>query len=150
MAPLGTGGSNRSRHTINNSSSTRSPTYISHRDRFNSNTSIVKAGQARTGEVPVRGTRTRSRRKIGRDRIRTPVAAADISHGYHTPAAATVHNSCGRRCATHASPVPEYTHLKPAACTTPSGIPQTYADRKPPSRESTPLTPAQVVTGAAR
>ena len=149
VAPLGTRGRNSS-NTINNRSSTRSPTNISHRVNINSNTSMIKAGQARTGEVPVRGTSTGSRRKIGRGRIRTPVATADISHGRHTPAAAAVETSRGRRYSTHASSGPEDAHLVPTACTTPPSIPLTYVGRKAQSQESTPLAPVQGVTGAAR
>ena len=135
VALLGTGGSNSS----NSSNSSN-----------NSNTGMIKAGQAITGEVPVRGTSTEGRRKIGRGRIRTPVVTAGISHGCHTPTAAAVESSHGRRYATHASSGPEDTHLVPTACTTPPGIPQNYVSRKVPSREYTLLNPVQGVTGAAR
>ena len=50
----------------------------------NSNTSMIKAGQARAGEVPVRRTSTGGRRKFGRGRIHTPMATADTNHGRHT------------------------------------------------------------------
>ena len=124
VAPLGTKGSNTS-NTINYSSRTRSQTNISHRVNLNSNTSMIKAGQARTGEVPVRGTSTGSPRKIVRGRTRTPVTTVDIRHGRHTPAAALVETRRSRRYATHASSGPEDTHLVPSACTTMPGIPLT-------------------------
>ena len=128
VALLGPGGSNSS------SSSSHS-----------SNTSMIKAGQARTGEVPVRGISTGGRPKFGRGRIRTPVTTADISHGHHTPATAAVETTRGRRYATHASSGPQDTHLVPIACTTPPGIPLTYVGRKAPSRESTQQPPPKVL-----
>ena len=134
VAPLCTGGSSSSSsHTSNNK-----------------NTSMFKAVQARTEEVPVRGTRTGSRNKPGRGRIRTPVAVADISHGHHSPTTAAVKTSRGRKYARHASSRPEGTHFVPTTCTTPPCIPLTYIDYKAPSQEFTPLTPAQGVSSAAR
>ena len=115
----------------------------------NSNTSMIRAGQARTGKVPVQGTSTENRRKIGRGRIHTPLATADISHGRNTQTVAGVETSRGRRYATRASLGPEDTRLVPTACTTPPGIPPTYVGRKAPSQQCTMLTPAQGVTCAA-
>ena len=116
----------------------------------NSNTSMIEAGQPRTGEVSIRGTSTGSRRKLGRGRIQTSMATADIRHGRHTETVAAGETSRGRRYVTHASSAAEDPYLVPTVRTMPPVILLTYVGCKAPTREYTLLTPAQGVTGAAR
>lgn len=165
VAPMGIGSnsSNSSRSKSNNNrtnSSARSPTNSSLRDSTSSNTSMVEAGQARTGEVVVSGNKSEKVKQTRQQQ--DPHARGGGYHSWpHISWPPYADGGGGNQ------PWPLYgdggggneswPRVRDARfnCRVPTApmmqpyIPLTYVDLKALKQESTPLTPGHGVACAA-